>query len=132
MGTHDRSGWNCLLLGSVTERVLRETTTPVLPLRPSSTKKKEDRPISRILCPVNDTVAARSALEAAARRVLHVAEGQGPRPDLCAWLPESAREGCRVEELEASGEAAGTTHHFQYPRESHPRRPARGTERCLR
>lgn len=36
MGTHDRSGWNCLLLGSVTERVLRETTTPVLTVRPSS------------------------------------------------------------------------------------------------
>jgi nucleotide-binding universal stress UspA family protein len=33
MGTHGRSGFNRLMLGSITERVLREATIPVLAVR---------------------------------------------------------------------------------------------------
>lgn len=113
LGTHGRSGFRRFLLGSVTERVLRETTIPIVTVRPPL----DDRPVSKILCPVNDSPTARNALEVAARlaasigaelNVLHVAEplGQGARPDICSWLPESDRLSCRIQEIVASGDAA--------------------------
>ena len=54
MGTHGRRGFRRLLLGSVTERVLRQSEAPVLSISPSSPKiGKERGPFQRILCPVD-------------------------------------------------------------------------------
>lgn len=62
MGTHGRGGINRLMLGSVTERVLRETDQPLLAVRGPNGL----RPIRRILCPVNFTGVAQKALDWAA------------------------------------------------------------------
>lgn len=79
MGTHGRGGINRLMLGSVTERVLRETDQPLLAVRGPNGL----RPIRRILCPVNFTGVAQKALDWAAGfarligaelTLLHVAE----------------------------------------------------------
>lgn len=54
MGTHGRRGFQRLLLGSVTERVLRQSEAPVLSISPSAPKiGKERGPFQRILCPVD-------------------------------------------------------------------------------
>ena len=40
MGTHGRTGLNRMLLGSVTERVLRQASCPVLTVRPAASRAK--------------------------------------------------------------------------------------------
>jgi nucleotide-binding universal stress UspA family protein len=117
MGTHGRSGFNRFLLGSVAERILRESTIPIATVRSPLGTLAEPRPIQRILCPVNDSPAAQHSLQIAARlastihaelTVLHVVEGHesGQRPEICAWLSESDRQGCKVQEVVESGDAA--------------------------
>lgn len=117
MGTHGRSGFNRFLLGSVAERILRESTIPIATVRSPAGTLAEPRPIQRILCPVNDSPAARHSLQVAAHlastihaelTVLHVVEGHqsGKRPEICAWLPEGERQSCKVQEIVESGDAA--------------------------
>jgi nucleotide-binding universal stress UspA family protein len=117
LGTHGRSGFRRFLLGSVAERVLRETTIPIVTVRAPLETPLGDLPIGKILCPVNASPAAGNALVLAARlaaslgaelNVLHVVEpfGHHSRPDICLWLPEGERQACRIQELVASGEAA--------------------------
>jgi nucleotide-binding universal stress UspA family protein len=126
MGTHGRSGINRLMLGSVTERVLRESRIPVLTVRGEA--GAQPAAIRRILVPVNNTAVARKALEAAAElahcfgaalTLLHVRE---PHPgsaieDLCAWVPATQRERCQIEEVTREGEAAREiiAHASQWP-----------------
>lgn len=117
MGTHGRSGVNRLMLGSVAERVLRESPVPLLTVRPSEGGPEPfDRP-RHIVCPVNDSAVARRALGYAAEMahcfgaeltVLHVTE-PGARDsiaDLCAWVPAEVRSLCSIRELIRQGEAA--------------------------
>jgi len=69
LGTHGRCGFDRLMLGSVTERVLRHTSCPVLAIRqsaPDSRKRdaKDDSvPIRRILCCVDFSAHSERALE---------------------------------------------------------------------
>jgi len=62
MGTHGRHGLRGTLLGSVTERVLRETGRPLLTVLPNQFRGREVA-IRRILCPVNYTAISDYALE---------------------------------------------------------------------
>lgn len=62
MGTHGRHGLRGALLGSVTERVLRETWRPVLTVLPKQFRGR-DVVVRRILCPVNYTAISDYALE---------------------------------------------------------------------
>jgi nucleotide-binding universal stress UspA family protein len=88
MGTHGRSGFNRLLLGSVAEKVLRTSPCPVLTVPPRApAAPPSDATIRRILCPIDFSPAALQAFGFAmdlARRtkasvtLLHVIE----------WLPE--------------------------------------------
>src|SRR5579859_2997646 len=114
MGTHGRTGFNRWMLGSVTERVLRETEVPVLTVRSAV---RAPVPIRHVLCPVNNTQVARHALEVAANlamcfdatiTALHVQEPHGGNPisDLCAWIPAEERKHCNIRELVRKGEAA--------------------------
>jgi nucleotide-binding universal stress UspA family protein len=115
MGTHGRSGVNRLMLGSVAERLLRESEVPVLTVRGDSATAVT--PPKTILCPVNSTPAAHEALSMAAHLArcfdgnvvaLHVKEdhaGQGIG-DLCAWVPDEMRSHCTIRELTREGEAA--------------------------
>ena len=113
MGTHGRSGVNRLLLGSVTERVLREAQVPVLVVRGGWGGGR----ISRILCPVSDSAPARRALSlsadlasclGAALDVVHVRQpgAEDSIDDLCGWVPESQRPVCTASELSPATDVA--------------------------
>lgn len=117
MGTHGRSGLNRLMLGSVTERVLRETEIPVLTVRRETPPPEQPLRIRNILCPVNNSPIARKALAQAGEMarclgatltVLHVHEAKAEDgiADLCAWAPAELRAHCQIRELERHGEAA--------------------------
>jgi nucleotide-binding universal stress UspA family protein len=83
MSTHGQSGFERLFLGSVTERVLRTTTTPVLTVPPPV--EHVDTVVYRsILCPIEFSDASTRALEYALTlaeetnahlTLLHVLEG---------------------------------------------------------
>lgn len=114
MGTHGRGGVNRWLLGSVAERVLRESAIPVVTARGGRPAPKT---IRRLLCPVNDSSVARRSLEQAASlasafdaelTVLHVEEegGRDAIKDLCAWVPQENRSRCQIREVTRRGEPA--------------------------
>jgi nucleotide-binding universal stress UspA family protein len=69
MGTHGRRGFDRLMMGSVTERVLRHASCPVLAVRPATPGSNypgapdEPVPIRRILCCVDFSAHSRRALE---------------------------------------------------------------------
>jgi nucleotide-binding universal stress UspA family protein len=123
MGTHGRSGWSRFMLGSVTERVLRETDRPVLTVRhKKGTLEPSASFIRKVLCPVNYTEVALLALEHAAAiaecfsadlRVLNVLESpsgdkmeEGEMDRLCAWVPQELRPRCELKEIVRRGEPA--------------------------
>jgi nucleotide-binding universal stress UspA family protein len=85
MGTHGRSGFDRLVLGSVAERVLVKATCPVLtiPRRSSGVAPATDRLLfQNILCPIDFSPSSRAALtyaeglvrDGAQLHVLHVVE----------------------------------------------------------
>lgn len=85
LGTHGRSGFQRLVLGSVTEKILRRARCPVLSIPPVAAEDPVVAPVSykRILCPVDFSNSSIQALrfatslakEADARlTVLHVME----------------------------------------------------------
>ena len=112
MGTHGRSGMNRWMLGSVTERILRESPVPLLTVRAAPRG-----PIRRILSPIDGTEASRRAFHFAARlgtcfdaevSAVYVHEegsAQSP-PDLCHLIPAAARERCDIRELVRHGDPA--------------------------
>ena len=84
MGTHGRSGFDRLMLGSVTEKMLRKTPCPMLTV-PSGVTRVPAGPIpfTRILCPVDFSPSSFKALEFAESlaeetdahlRIMHVLE----------------------------------------------------------
>jgi len=120
MATHGRSGWQRLLLGSVTERVVHLSDRPVLCIPPDA-EHHEQAAIGKILCPVNFTDIARTALETAAALaetfdaellVAHVAEagdGADLSAEFAAWVEPHLRSRCRYSQIVASGDAAEQT-----------------------
>jgi nucleotide-binding universal stress UspA family protein len=66
MGTHGRSGFTRLLLGSVTEKVLRTAPCPVLTV-PAAARSMTASPVAlkRILCPMDYSPSALKALNCA-------------------------------------------------------------------
>lgn len=113
MGTHGRTGINRWMLGSVAERVIRESPVPVLTARSAPAAE-----FHRVLAAVNDTELSRRVLAQAAALASHCAgslsvvnvhdpHGDAPIADLCQWVPESIRSGCSVEQVVRYGDAAG-------------------------
>jgi len=94
MGTHGRRGFKRLLLGSVTETVLREAPCPVLTVPPHvRATGTESVTFKRILCPIDFSASALLALGFAldlARQadgrvtLLHVVEGH-PNVEPRTW-----------------------------------------------
>ena len=84
MGTHGRSGFDRLLLGSVAERVLAKATCPVLTIPPHAPDTAPSAALTfrKVLCAIDFSPASLAALkyaewfgaEDAELRVLHVAE----------------------------------------------------------
>jgi nucleotide-binding universal stress UspA family protein len=117
MGTHGRRGLRRLLLGSVAENTVRETTRPVLTVRPLPAAAAPV--IGSILCPVNFTAVAAAALEYAADlskrlnaplTVLHVEEESAPagrlEENFSSWLGSRLRGQTRYERVTVTGDAA--------------------------
>lgn len=69
MGTHGRRGFDHLMLGSVTERVLRHASCPVLAVHETApdsrtpSESDEPAPLRRIVCCVNFSAHSERALE---------------------------------------------------------------------
>jgi len=64
MGTHGRSGFEHVLLGSITEKVLRKATCPVMAIPQAATREaaRVTPHFRRILCPTDFSAGARAAL----------------------------------------------------------------------
>jgi nucleotide-binding universal stress UspA family protein len=112
MGTHGRTGLNRWMLGSVAERVLRQSPVPVLTVRNAPRGV-----IKNILTPLNDTDLSRHVLSVAVRfascfdatvTALHVQETRGDAPvvNLCDWIGPEDRSRCNIRELLRHGDPA--------------------------
>jgi nucleotide-binding universal stress UspA family protein len=97
MGTHGRSGFERLVLGSVTEKVIRKATCPVLTV-PRPMEDVAPAAVTRILCAIDFSDASLRALEYALSlmqdtgahlTLVHVVE-VSPAPGVGADLEERA------------------------------------------
>jgi nucleotide-binding universal stress UspA family protein len=124
IGSHGRSGFQRLLLGSTTEKVIRAAPCPVMvvPRRATGDVPAGGRPFARILCPVDfscDAIAALShATELAGQvgspvTVLHVIDVPAalyemPGFDIAAYRSEAVNKSrTRLSELVPEGRARG-------------------------
>jgi nucleotide-binding universal stress UspA family protein len=135
MGTHGRTGFDRLVLGSVAERVLVKAHCPVLTIPGrADVVPTADRLFRHVLCPVDFSPSSMAALAHAERlardgaklRVLHVVEQlpgwqlvpapatggadpftviHGAHERLHAVIPAGLRRTCQVEELVTEGDA---------------------------
>lgn len=62
MGTHGHSGFQHLVLGSVTEKVLRKAACPVLTVPPRTAAADRRVPYARLLCPIDFSESSIDAL----------------------------------------------------------------------
>jgi nucleotide-binding universal stress UspA family protein len=119
MGTHGRAGFPRLLLGSVTEKVLRHADRPVLTVRQGASPRGpfERPPFQSLLCPIDFSPSSLRAIpyvfslgeEANARvTLLHVRTPEQRPADealdhLRALVPRDAREWCQIREVVTTG-----------------------------
>ena len=88
MGTHGRRGFKRLLLGSVTEAVLREAPCPVLTVPPHAPASvSETVTFKRILCPIDFSPSALQAL-GFALDLARQADGRVTLLHVVEWLAE--------------------------------------------
>ena len=134
MGTHGRSGFERLLLGSVAEKVLRRAQCPVMTVPPPAVSTSK-LPFAHLLCPVDFSDSSLRALEfafsmaeesnarltlmhvfewpsdeASARRVLETSEYHRvweaeTKQKLKALIPDEVRNWCTPEPVLAFGKA---------------------------
>jgi len=116
IGSHGRSGFEKLLLGSVTEKVIRKATCPLMVVPRGAPDAVGAEPVrfSRILCPVDFSDASVSALEYA----MDVAQEAGAQltlvhviempPELRAHYPASGD--FNVDHIRAAAEAECLRH----------------------
>jgi nucleotide-binding universal stress UspA family protein len=111
MGSHGRSGFDRLVLGSVTERLVREAPCPVLVVPPQAGERVPEVPFQRILCAIDFSAASIRGLahaldlakDASADLLLvHVMEGP---PDL-ELETDRTWEATGVPDVRAAAEAA--------------------------
>jgi len=122
MATHGLSGWRRLILGSVTEGVLRGGDCPVLSLSRRN-EGRDDMPhrMKKIICPINFTDVARASLEYASQLarsfdcelvIIHVVEeedrmhAQAAEIDVRAWIEPAVQDRCIYREIALRGGAA--------------------------
>ncbi|MFB3923299.1 MAG: universal stress protein [Terriglobia bacterium] len=120
MGTHGRTGWTRIRLGSVMESIFRQMRGPLITVGPK-VKAVGRGPLRRIVSPVdlNDisrgtfqyslALAERTKAEVIALHVLEPTVEPGRNGDvkeLCDWVSPEARAHCSVHELVRSGTPA--------------------------
>ena len=66
MGTHGRTGFRRLIVGSVTESVMRIAHVPVIAISPLTDERRMAAPLSRIVCVADGTPESREALRVCA------------------------------------------------------------------
>lgn len=97
IGTHGRTGLDWLIVGSVTDKILRHATCPVLTVPPSATRHARP-PFKRLLCPIDFSEPSLEAL----RFVLPLAEEGDARLTLLHVLPDRpSQDGAAVLETVA-------------------------------
>lgn len=118
MGTHGRHGLRGTLLGSVTERVLRETARPLMTVIPREETRHHEPRFSKILCPVNFTEIARHALEYACAlaqvfgaeltvmTVVETYDGTSVEKRFSEWVDPLLRDRTHYQQLLVSGDPA--------------------------
>ena len=133
MGTHGRSGFERLFLGSTAEKVLRKARCPVMTVPPKApaAMPRDPVPFSRILCAIDFSESSKIALDyamslardsQAALTLAHVIEtrqlyydftppavvdlpawNEEARRRLRAMVPETVRSSCPVSEVVRDG-----------------------------
>lgn len=121
MGTHGRHGLSRVLIGSVTERVVRLSNDPVLAVPPHAIGREQEG-YDRILIPTDGSPAATAAVEhgisiaerlGASVRVLCVIEGETGLPPLGDRLRDEAVEVVENVAEQASGRDISLSTHVQ-------------------
>lgn len=117
MGTHGRTGMSRLMVGSVTEAVMRIVPVPVIAVNPLASDTAE---MEKVVCPVNFTPACREALRHAAALasrsgaplvLLHAVDdgqteaGIEERKRLHDWLPAELADRCELKLISSTHEA---------------------------
>jgi len=106
MGTHGRSGFDRLTLGSVAEKVLRKAPCPVLTIPPGVARTATDVSVRQILCPTDFSTCSEHAMDFAlsladranaAVTALHVIETIEARPELSGAMAELQKRRCDTE-----------------------------------
>ena len=106
MGTHGRSGFDRLTLGSVAEKVLRKAPCPVLTIPPGAARTTTEVSVRRILCPTDSSPCSERAMDFAlsladradaAVTALHVVETIETRPELSGAMTELQTRRCDTE-----------------------------------
>jgi nucleotide-binding universal stress UspA family protein len=134
MGTHGSSGFEHLMLGSVTEKVLRKAICPVLTVPPRA-QAPSKLPFERLLCAVDFSESSITALRyalslaqewAAELTVLHVLEWPWEEPPPPAWeeLPFEQRAALAEYRRYCESSAMARLESLVPASERTPRRPA--------
>jgi nucleotide-binding universal stress UspA family protein len=106
MGTHGRSGFDRLTLGSVAEKVLRKSPCPVVTIPPGAARDATDVSVRQILCPTDFSTCSEQAMDFAlclaaranaAVTALHVVETIDARPELSGAMAELQERRCDTE-----------------------------------
>ena len=121
MATHGLRGWRRLVLGSVTEGVLRRSACPVLSVNRKEGALRNGKPVQRIVCPVNFSAVARASLNYASQlaaafecelAIVHVIENEGSTNavdipvNIRTWIDREVQHRCSYREIELRGGAA--------------------------
>jgi nucleotide-binding universal stress UspA family protein len=102
IGTHGRSGFRRLIIGSVTEAVMRYAEVPVIAVPPRGASKPS---IKTVVCPVVYKAQCREALTFAAEvappdaRFIIVSANPAEEAELRAWIPEAIAARCDVQTI---------------------------------
>ena len=120
MATHGLRGWRRLILGSVTERVIRAGDCPVLSVNRKEERPRTSDPIRNILCPINFSDVARASVEYASQLaaaleselvIVHVVEpdsrarARTSTPDVRGWIVPAVQNRCTYREIVLRGGA---------------------------
>jgi nucleotide-binding universal stress UspA family protein len=86
MGTHGHSGFDRLMLGSVTEKVLRRAACPVLTVPPAAVTAAKV-PYTRVLCPIDFSDSSLAAFQFAAS-IAQESDAQLTLLNVIDWPPD--------------------------------------------